>query len=314
MAKGSARKMLVVFALLGLAFTGLFKLRSKETTVKSMGENRTTISSDGTSIAYTKAGSGPPLVLVDGAFCFRANGPATQLVPLLAQHFTVFAYDRRGRGESGNTAPYAVDREIEDLRAIAREAGDSPYVLGISSGAALSLRAVASGVRVKKLALYEPPYLSPDARTRTIEQDKNRLQQILSTGDRAGATRFFLTDVVGAPKAFVYAMPLLMYGAWKNCKSVANTLPYDLTIISDRSVLNERKAAVQVPTLVIGGEKSPKELRDAVSTVANALPNAHSRFLPGQNHNVSGKALAPALTDFFQANQLCERTNSKPIP
>src|SRR5262252_915276 len=106
-----------------VAVGGLVIWYSRGQTVKSMGENRTTTSRDGTTIAFTKRGFGPPLIIVDGAFCYRENGPATELASVLAQHFTVFTYDRRGRGESGDIAPYAVEREIEDLRAIANQAG-----------------------------------------------------------------------------------------------------------------------------------------------------------------------------------------------
>jgi len=267
-------------------------------TVKSSGENRTTRSRDGTTIAYTKRGSGPPLVIVDGAFCYRENGPATELAAVLRQHFTVFTYDRRGRGESGDTEPYAVEREIEDLQAVAKEAGVSPFALGISSGGALILQAVASGVGVKKIALYEPPYVT-NSRANSIEDAKNRLQSFVSAGDRAGAVSFFMTDVYGAPRAFVFAMPFFMPNAWKRNKLVANTLLYDLTILGDRTVLHERSSAISVPTLVVGGEKSPKGLHDAVEAVTAALPNAHSRFLPGQDHNISDRALAPVLFEFF---------------
>ena len=179
------------------------------------------------------------------------------------------------------------------------EAGGTADVVGVSSGAALALQAVASGVKIKKLVLYEPPYLTDGARPRSFEDPKSRLQQLVSASDRAGAVKFFLTDVVGAPRAFVFAMPLLMPNAWKKLKLVAHTLPYDLTILSDRSVLNERSRLISVPTLVLGGEKSPKELRDAVAAVATALPNGRSRFLSDQNHNVSGNALAPVVFEYF---------------
>jgi pimeloyl-ACP methyl ester carboxylesterase len=269
--------------------------------VKSTGENRTITSRDGTVIAYTKRGSGPPLIIVDGAFCYRENGPATELASMLAQHFTVFTYDRRGRGESGDTAPYAVEREIEDLRALATEAGTDPFVVGISSGGALVLQAVASGVGVKRIALYEPPYLADSNGSRSLQDLKNQLQALISAGDRGGAVRFFLTDVYGAPRAFAFAMPLLMPNAWKRNKLVVHTTPYDLTILDDRSVLNGRSSSITVPTLVIGGEKSPKELRDAVAAVVSALPNGHSRFLPGQDHKVSSRAVGPVLLEYFGA-------------
>jgi pimeloyl-ACP methyl ester carboxylesterase len=217
------------------------------------------------------------------------------------QHFTVFTYDRRGRGQSGDTAPYSVEHEIEDLQAIVREAGAPPFALGISSGGALILQAVASGVSMKKIALYEPPYVTI-GNPNSAEDVKKRLQSFVSAGDRAGAVRFFLTDVYGAPRGFVFAMPFLMPNVWKRNKSVVHTLPYDLAILEDRSVLHERSSAISVPTLVVGGEKSPKELQNAVKAVAAALPNAHSQFLPGQDHNISSRVLAPVLVEFFAEN------------
>ena len=281
-----------------VAFGALAFWFTRRQAVAAPSENRTLLSRDGTMIAFTKRGSGPPLIIVDGAFCYRENGPATELASLLAQHFTVFTYDRRGRGESGDTAPYAVKREIEDLQAIANEAGAPPFVLGVSSGGALILQAVAGGVAVKKIALYEPPYVKIGNAIPT-EVVKARLQTFVSAGDRAGAVSYFLTDIYGAPRAFVFAMPLLMPNAWRRNKSVANTLLYDLTILDDRSVLHERSSAISIPTLVVGGEKSPKELHDAVVNVTSALPIAQSRFLNGQDHNISSQALAPVLVEFF---------------
>ena len=290
---------ITIVAILAIVVFGALVMRySKGQTVNSISEKRTVISGDGTRIGYTKRGSGQPLIIVDGVFCYRENGPATELASLLAKHYTVFTYDRRGRGESGDTAPYALEREIDDLRAVVKEAGAAPLVLGISSGAALGLQAVASGVGAKRMALYEPPY-EGDGRPRRLENAGNRLQSFISAGDRAGAVRFFMTDVFGAPRPFVFAMPFLMPTSWKRNKLVVHTAPYDLMILADRSVLNERSSSISVPTLVIGGEKSPKGLRDAVMAVANALPNGQSRFLSGQDHNISGPVLVPVLFEFF---------------
>jgi pimeloyl-ACP methyl ester carboxylesterase len=293
-------KRITFVVILAIVAFGAIAIRySRGGAVKSIGENRTTTSRDGTIIAFTKKGSGPPLIIVDGAFCYRENGPATELATQLAQHFTVFTYDRRGRGESGDTGPYTVEREIDDLRSVAKEAGEAPYFLGISSGGALILQAVASGVGVKEIALYEPPYLAGDNGPHSFEDARNRLQSLVLAGDRGGAVSFFMTDVYGAPRAFVFAMPFLMPNAWKRNKLVVHTLPYDLTILDDRSVLNERSSSISVPTLVIGGEKSPKVLRDAVTAVAKALPSGQSRFLSGQDHNISSRALAPVLCEYF---------------
>jgi pimeloyl-ACP methyl ester carboxylesterase len=267
-----------------------------------MDENRTTTSRDGTTIAFTKRGSGPPLIIVDGVFCYRQNGPATELASLLAQHYTVFTYDRRGRGESGDTAPYSVERETDDLKSVAKETGATPFLLGISSGAALTLHAVTRGVAAKRIALYEPPYGAGGSPCH-LEEAGKRLQSFISAGDRAGAVRFFMTDVFGAPRAFVFAMPLLMPTAWKRNKLVVHTAPYDLTILADRSVLHEESSSISVPTLVIGGEKSPKALRDAVTVVANALPYAKTRLLSAQNHNISGPVLVPVLFEYFGMSQ-----------
>lgn len=157
--------------------------------------NGTTTSGDGTTIAYTKLGSGPPLILVDGAFCYRENGPSSQLAPLLAKRFTVFAYDRRGRGESGDAPVYAIEREVEDLRSLVREAGGSAFAVGISSGGALALQAAARGVSLKGLVLYEPPFIEKDGHPASFDMQKRRLEQFLAAGDRVGAVRHFMTDV-----------------------------------------------------------------------------------------------------------------------
>src|SRR6266404_2018597 len=257
----------------------------------------TVLSKDGTAIVFDKLGSGEPVILVDGALCSRSFGPLPKLAPLLAPHFTVFHYDRRGRNESGDTPPYAVERELEDIEALIAQAGGSASVFGISSGAALSLAAAARGAKIKKLALYEPPFVAVSS-ARTVPPDSEaRLSQLIAAGRRGDAVKFFLVDMVGMPAIFAYIMRVLP--VWPKLKAVAHTLPYDAAVLGDFSLPKERAASVAVPTLAIGGEKSPVELRSAVSAVAGTVPRAKLRMLKGQTHNVSVKVLAPVLVEFF---------------
>jgi pimeloyl-ACP methyl ester carboxylesterase len=143
---------------------------------------KTTTSKDGTRLAYEQLGSGPALVLVDGAMCGRAFGPMAELAARLAPRFTVYHYDRRGRGDSGDTPPYAVEREVEDLAAIVDAAGGSAYLYGTSSGAVLALRAAAAGVRVPKMVLFEPPFAGEDTPP-LPERSRARVDELLAAGD-----------------------------------------------------------------------------------------------------------------------------------
>jgi pimeloyl-ACP methyl ester carboxylesterase len=156
------------------------------------------MSKDGTPIAYERFGSGPALILVDGALCSRAFGPSPKLAPLLAQHFTVFAYDRRGRGQSGDTQPYSPSREIEDIAALIQEAGGSACLLGLSSGGALALQAAAAGVGINKVVAYEPPYVD-DAGQRGGDAYEGQLKHLVASGNRGGAVKYFMKGMVGVP-------------------------------------------------------------------------------------------------------------------
>jgi pimeloyl-ACP methyl ester carboxylesterase len=255
------------------------------------------ISKDGTAIAFDRWGNGQPLVLVDGALCCRSFGPMPKLAPLLAHHFTVFTYDRRGRNASGDTAPYAVEREVEDLEAMIDRAGGSAFVFGTSSGAALALTAAASGVRIKKLALYEPPFMVGNGGHRPPADHQAQLTRLISAGRRGDAVKSFMTKMVGAPAIFAFMMRFLP--VWSKLKAVAHTLPYDAAVMGDFSLPARQAASVVVPALVIGGGKSPATLRHAVQAVADALPNAQRRTLEGQTHNVAPTALTPVLVEFF---------------
>jgi pimeloyl-ACP methyl ester carboxylesterase len=259
----------------------------------------TITSGDGTTIAFDRVGEGPPVVLVGGAFSYRKFPGLVQLTGLLAERFTVINYDRRGRGDSGDTKPYAIEREIEDLAAVIEAAGGSAYAWGLSSGAALALDAAARGLNIEKLALYEPPFVAEAGGPRPPANAEAELNRLIAKDRRGEAVRYYMREMFGAPAAVVAVMRLLP--VWKRLKAVANTLPYDVAIMGDFSIPIERAASVATPTLVVGGEKSDPRLRHAVRELASSLPNGQLRMLEGQSHNVSMKALAPVLTEFFAA-------------
>jgi len=254
-------------------------------------------SKDGTTIAFDQSGKGPAVVLVGGILGDRSQ--QAPLATLLAEHFTVFNYDRRGHGESRDTPPYAVEREIEDLEALIEEAGGSAFVYGTSGCAVLALEAAAHGLapNIKKLALWEPPYIIDDSRPPAPRDYKAQLTERLSSGQRGNMVELFFTKAVGLPVEFVAQMRQAPF--WPAQEAFAHTLIYDATIMGDFSLPTERVATVTVPTLVIdGGETS--WLTHAAQAVVDALPNAQRRTLKGQPHNVAPEALAPALVEFFK--------------
>lgn len=258
------------------------------------------ISKDGTPIAYEKLGAGPALILVDGAMCSRKFGPMPKLAPLLAQHFTVFMYDRRGRGDSGDTQPYAKEREIEDLDALIQAAGGSAFVVGLSSGGGLALEAAASGLKIQKLVAYEPPYIANHDPSHAKADHEAQLKQRLAEGQRGQALKYFMRDMVGVP-GFAVFMTRLMPGVWKKLEAVAHTLPYDARIMGDFTVPTARLASIQVPSLILYGGKTNAKLKHAAETVASTVPRAQRRTLDGQTHNVDPKVLTPAVAEFFTA-------------
>jgi pimeloyl-ACP methyl ester carboxylesterase len=251
-------------------------------------------SRDGTKIAFDRMGEGPPVVLVDGALSHRRLGPMAGLAEPLAADFTVFTYDRRGRGESGDTPPYAVAREVEDLAAVIEAAGGAAFVFGMSSGAVLALEAAASGLPITRLALYEPP-LSVD------EPDPGdfgaTLERLVADGRRGDAVAFFLTSA-GVPEEAVAGMRA--EPTWALWESVAPTLVYDNRVLGDGTVPRERAATLTMPALVASGADSPDFFRAAAEATADAIPGAQHRSLPGQRWGqVEPAALAPVLREFF---------------
>lgn len=259
-----------------------------------------TNSKDGTAIAFDQSGKGPALILVGGAFQHRAIDPRTaQLAALLAPHFTVFHYDRRGRGDSRDTLPYAVEREVEDLDALIAEAGGSAFVFGMSSGGVLALEAAARGLAIKKVALYEPPFNSGDDNARRASENYTRqLTALLAEGRRGDAVALAMTTF-GAPAEAVAGMR--QTPIWSLFESVAPTLAYDSAVMGDGSVPAKLMASVAVPTLVIVGGASPAFMHNAAQAAADALPNAQRRILEGQTHDVAPEVLAPVLEEFFKS-------------
>jgi pimeloyl-ACP methyl ester carboxylesterase len=253
-------------------------------------------SKDGTRIGYERLGSGPPLILVDGALCSRTFGPSRKNAELLAQHFTVYFYDRRGRGESGDTQPYSSAREVDDLVALIEGAGGSAFVFGASSGAALALEAAASGARISKLAIYEPPFMVDDAHYGDVDHAAN-LRALVAADDRGGAVKYFMR-MVSVPAPFIFMMQL-MRGVWRQLKAVAHTLPYDMAVMGNWQI-PARLAMLRTPTLAMYGGKTQTRLKRAIEELVKVLPNVRKQVLPGQTHNVSAPALVPALVVYFK--------------
>jgi pimeloyl-ACP methyl ester carboxylesterase len=255
----------------------------------------TVMSKDGTTLAFDRLGEGPPVILVCGGSVDRtSNAPLAQL---LASDFTVLNYDRRGRSESGDTPPYAVEREVEDIDAMIAEAGGSAFLYGTSSGAALALEAVASGLPVMKLALWEPPFVL-DENARPPADQVAQYETMIAEGRRGDAAEYFMTKVVGMPPEFVADARTQPW--WAAQEALAHTLAYDATIMGDYSLPTERAANVKAPTLVIAGGADFPWMRETAQALADALPDGEIRILEGQGHNVDPAILAPALKEFFE--------------
>lgn len=256
-------------------------------------------SKDGTEIAYEKHGTGPALILVDGAMTYRGFGPMTRLSELLAPYFTVYTYDRRGRGESGNSKPYAIQREVEDLEALIQESGRSANVFGTSSGACLALEAALKlGSKIKKLAMYEAPYNSENGAREEWKAYRKNLDELLSTGRKGDAVVLFM-KLVGTPADMINGMR--QSPMWAMFEAVAPTLAYDAaTMGDDLSAPIQRAASNTTPTLVMSGTILPF-MKDTATALANAMPYATQRTLEGQPHDVDLEVLAPVLVEFFSA-------------
>lgn len=258
---------------------------------------QTVTSKDGTLIAFDRSGSGPAVVLVSGGSVDQTS--TAPVAALLAEHFTVYNLHRRGRGASGDTAPYAVEREVEDIGAVIDAAGGSACLWGSSSGAALVLEAtrLLPG-KVRRLALWEPPYILDPGR-RPPPDTARIYREFVAAGRRDAAAEYFMKEVVRLPPEFVAGARGQPW--WPAQEALAHTLEYDATVMGDYSLPEERIKEVQTPTLVLDGGASFPFVQETARAVAERLPQGQHRTLEGQQHNVDARVLAPALEEFFNA-------------
>jgi pimeloyl-ACP methyl ester carboxylesterase len=254
-----------------------------------------TISRDGTPIAYERTGKGPAIVLVSGAMSTGAT--VAPLAARLSDRFGVVVYDRRGRGASGDTPPYAVDREVEDLAALIEAAGGEASLYGVSSGGALALRAATSGLPVRQVAVYEVPFADyrDGGAEQRAEYDRN-LTEALADGRRGDAVELFLRLTGLAEEVIATARQSPM---WADMEAIAHTLAYDDAVMGDGLVPRERLASLTVPVLALAGDAGPEWMRRANEAIARAAPRGAYRALEGQTHVVEPQVLAPVLAEFF---------------
>ena len=263
---------------------------------------KTVTSKDGTTIAYDQSGTGPMVILVDGALQYRAfDQGMKELADLLAPHFTVIHYDRRGRGDSTDTQPYAVEREIEDIEALIEHTGGSASLYGISSGAVLAMdAAIQLGNKVNKLAMYEAPCNDEEESKKTWREYITQLTAALAA-DRHGDAIALFMKLTGAPEEGIEQFrhdPM-----WHLFEAIAPTLAYDHSAIlgEEAAVPVERAARVTMPALVMDGAESYPFMHAAATALAKAMPKGQQRTLAGQTHEVAATALAPVLIEFFNA-------------
>jgi len=266
----------------------------------SQQKSATIKSKDGTGIAFSKTGTGPAIIIVNGALSHRGIFDDKPLVSALSKNFTIYTYDRRGRGESADTKPYTVQREIEDIAALINDAGGSANVFGVSSGAALSLLAAANlgQTKISKLVLYEPPYVanSEKDKQRFTEQGKH-ITELTKTGKRGEATAFHFTAIGTPPEALE---KIRQSPQWPLMENIEHTLEYDYAILADGAIPVDAAKKATMPTLVMNGDKSFELMSGAAKNLSKAMPNAEWKELKDQKHNPSPEVLAPVLKEWFQ--------------
>jgi pimeloyl-ACP methyl ester carboxylesterase len=259
------------------------------------------ISKDGTRIGYSVAGAGPVVVFVDGALCYRGAGPSGTQAEALKDEFTVVTYDRRGRGESGNTLPYALERELEDLEAVIDAVGGSAMLMGVSSGGVISLDTADRSGRVTKVFSYEAPLMLDGSRVLDPGYAP-RMYALIEKGDTGGAVKHFLRNGVGAPAFIVFIMQFTPM--WKSLKAIGATLAHDTAITvpmqQSKPLPPGKWSRVTQPVLSVGGSKSPSWMRNAQRAIAEALPNGRHDELIGGDHMAKAELITPMVKAFFR--------------
>jgi pimeloyl-ACP methyl ester carboxylesterase len=255
-------------------------------------------SEDGTKIAFEKSGTGPALIIVSGALSARSlyEGEPNLLVEMLSKYFTVYIYDRRGRGESTDEQPYAVQREIEDLESLIDTAGGRVYLYGVSSGAALSLHATGKlgAAKVEKLAIFEPPY---GQGKEVFDRQKQGVNERIKNGKPGDAAAFFLSAIGTPPEALekIKTSP-----AWRTIEKIDFTLGYDYQILGDGAIPRDLVKTITIPTLVMVGEKSMDFMHATAEQLAKLMPSSEHKKLEGQMHQPKAEAVAPVIIEFFK--------------
>ena len=257
------------------------------------------ISRDGTRIAYEAVGSGPALILVNGALSTRSA--AADVAEMLARDFSVYFYDRRGRGDSGDSGPYAVEREIEDLAAILKEAGGEAGLYGHSSGAVLALNAAERVSGISRLAVYEPPFIVTTERPGLAPDYPEQLAELISEGRNGEAVEHFMTLAVGMPQAAV--AHIRKSPAWGMLEKIAHTLLYDQAIMegmmSGKPLPDGKWGGISIPTLVMTGGASPDWFARGADDLCGHLLRVERKILPEQDHGARPEVLVPVLRGFF---------------
>ena len=264
----------------------------------------TVTSTDGTKIAFEKVGSGPAVILVNGAMSYRRAFDTTleDLAELLSKDFTVYDYDRRGRGESGDTEPFTKVREIEDIQALVEHAGGEAMLVGFSSGGAVTLETTAVTSGIKKAFVYEVPFIVDDSR-QALDDYEGHTTRLVAEGKLDELIEYFITMVAGIPAEFVGGIKQDK-AMWERMRAIAPTIPHDASFMSEfmkgKPLPSGYWSKVKVPVLVGDGGASPAWLHNAAEALAAALPNASRETFEGQTHSVDPNVIAPVITEFFK--------------